>query len=51
MFQKAANHGFIRANHMALVHHLDTVDDVADVLDQFLHEWKATGKDNQINKL
>jgi len=51
MFQKAANHGFIRANHMALVHHLDTVDDVADVLDQFLHEWKATGKDDQINKL
>jgi len=51
MFQKAAKHGFIRANHMALVHHLDTVDDVADVLDQFLHEWKATGKDDQINKL
>jgi hypothetical protein len=34
-----------------LVHHLDTVDDVADVLDKLLKEWKATGKVDHINKL
>jgi len=51
MFQHAAKHGFIRANHITLVHHLDTVDDVADVLDKLLKEWKATGKVDHINKL
>ncbi|MDA0308551.1 MAG: TIGR00730 family Rossman fold protein [Proteobacteria bacterium] len=51
MFQHAAQHGFIRANHITLVHHLDTVDDVADVLDKLLKEWKATGKVDHINKL
>ncbi len=51
MFHHAAQHGFIRANHITLVHHLDTVDDVADVLDKLLKEWKATGKVDHINKL
>lgn len=51
MFNHASDHGFIRPNHMGLVHHLDTVDDIADVLDQLLLAWQSTNKDDQINKL
>jgi uncharacterized protein (TIGR00730 family) len=51
MFNHASDQGFIRSNHMALVHHLDTVDDIADVLDQLLLAWQSTNKDDHINKL
>ena len=51
MFHNAAEHGFIRANHLSLVHHLDSVDDVADVLDKLLLAWQSTDKDNQIKHI